>query len=202
METLKAPFSPTSILYDEDAGTKPFVCPVFLDENTPDVFSVERCGVVIGDKFKNLSPTAQVICIITSFFNYAATQQIIDLTTAFDSLDLQCDVDKIVSETILDYLHRRKLVQWYDKKIEVDMLSDYDNYVSDDIYICDDIIDELRDIDNHHISNLLYTRKSFECYGYSYAYQELSKIICTDTSDITFIDFPFTAVVQGKFMNI
>ena len=196
METMKPPFSSTDIIYDEDAGIKPFICPVFCD-SYPGVFSVDKCGIILGDEFDYLSPSNKVICLITAFFNYAARCRIPDITTAFDSLNLQYDINDLISEAILDYLHRRKEVQWFDEKVSIDIVDGCEYHA------LDYDIDELAHTNNSYIDDLLSTLPTVDCYGFSYTYEKLKDLVYVDIPHITFIDVPNNLdVIRGKFIDI
>lgn len=209
METIKPPFSPTSIIYDVDAGTKPFICPMFFDDDKTRILSIDQRGAIFGSGYKNLSPESQVICMITAFFNYAAIKNALDISLALEELEFDHEVcNKIISETIIDYLHRRGNVQWYGANhydgsnetrydaLKVDLMIDSDNYVSDSI------IEELSNIDNEYISNLLIGSKMVNRYGTSYLYSEVKDMIFTGVEYVTLIDFPSRDLIRGRFIDI
>lgn len=197
LETMKPPFSSTDILYDEDAGVKPFICPVFHDDDNSDVFSIDKYGITLGKAFEYISPSNQVICLITAFFNYAARYHIDEIMSAFYNLDIRCDVDGLVSSTVLDYLHRRKEVKWHEENVHIDMMDGCEYHSSD--YD----MDELSSMDNQFINSLLSELPTLECYGFPFTYKKLRNLLYVDNPQITFIDIPDNLdVIRGKFIDI
>lgn len=188
MSTLKKPFSSTSIIYDEENGNKPFIVPVFMNNNIQKIMTVSEHGVEVSPRIEELYKETRWILCIMGFFEYAAYIQMDDILTAIDSvysdatnksetnnINYQEKIDSLISQCVLCHLNTKEYVRIDNSAYDIDIFS-YENDSK--------IINELRSVDI--CADLIKHINIVESFGPTYIYNQCAKILELKFRDISF----------------